>query len=122
MRDYLWRWDTDWFWCSRAFGVQNPRVRRLVPSAWLRSDVYRKLVAFERRHGVVRAASTGCAGARREEYVVQDVEVPVDRAAEFLDVLPARDPDRARSGCARCGCATATRRGTSTRSTPTRPT
>ena len=29
MRDYLWRWDTDWFWCSRAFGVQRPWVRRL---------------------------------------------------------------------------------------------
>lgn len=24
IRDYLWRWDTDWFWCSRAFGAQNP--------------------------------------------------------------------------------------------------
>src|ERR671916_140492 len=23
VRDYLWRWDTDWFWCSRAFGVQR---------------------------------------------------------------------------------------------------
>src|SRR3954447_8997964 len=20
IRDYLWRWDTDWFWCSRSFG------------------------------------------------------------------------------------------------------
>ena len=28
IRDYLWRWDTDWFWCSRAFGVQQPVVRR----------------------------------------------------------------------------------------------
>ena len=28
VRDYIWRWDTDWFWCSRAFGVQNPAVRR----------------------------------------------------------------------------------------------
>ncbi|ETB21469.1 FAD-linked oxidase, partial [Mycobacterium avium 09-5983] len=27
IHDYFWRWDTDWFWCSRAFGVQNPRVR-----------------------------------------------------------------------------------------------
>ena len=24
IKDYLWRWDTDWFWCSRAFGAQNP--------------------------------------------------------------------------------------------------
>ena len=31
IRDYLWRWDTDWFWCSRAFGVQNPRIRRFWP-------------------------------------------------------------------------------------------
>ena len=23
--DYLWRWDTDWFWCSGAFGAQHPR-------------------------------------------------------------------------------------------------
>src|SRR4051812_1384781 len=26
VRDYLWRWDTDWFWCSRAFGAQNPTI------------------------------------------------------------------------------------------------
>ncbi|MBF6247641.1 FAD-binding oxidoreductase, partial [Nocardia elegans] len=24
VHDYLWRWDTDWFWCSRAFGTQKP--------------------------------------------------------------------------------------------------
>ena len=23
VKDYIWRWDTDWFWCSHAFGVQN---------------------------------------------------------------------------------------------------
>ncbi|MCU1596180.1 MAG: linked oxidase domain protein, partial [Frankiales bacterium] len=50
IRDYLWRWDTDWFWCSRAFGVQNPRVRRLIPRRYLRSDVWWKLVAFEQKH------------------------------------------------------------------------
>ena len=50
VRDYLWRWDTDWFWCSRAFGAQRPAVRRLWPRRWLRSDVYWRIVAFERRH------------------------------------------------------------------------
>ena len=40
VRDYLWRWDTDWFWCSRAFGVQNPPIRRLWPQRYRRSDVY----------------------------------------------------------------------------------
>ncbi|EUA78569.1 FAD binding domain protein [Mycobacterium xenopi 4042] len=29
--DYFWRWDTDWFWCSRSFGAQNPRIRRFWP-------------------------------------------------------------------------------------------
>jgi len=23
--DYLWRWDADWFWCSKNFGAQRPR-------------------------------------------------------------------------------------------------
>ena len=40
MLDYLWRWDTDWFWCSRAFGAQHPLVRRVWPRRLRRSDVY----------------------------------------------------------------------------------
>ena len=52
IRDYLWRWDTDWFWCSRPFGVQKPLIRRVWPRRYRRSDVYRKLVAFDRRHGL----------------------------------------------------------------------
>src|SRR4029078_8451609 len=31
IHDYLWRWDTDWFWCSAAFGAQHPVVRRCWP-------------------------------------------------------------------------------------------
>ena len=30
IHDYLWRWDTDWFWCSRAFGAQKPAISALV--------------------------------------------------------------------------------------------
>ena len=83
VRDYLWRWDTDWFWCSRAFGVQDPRVRRMVPKRLLRSDTYWKLVAFERRHGPMRRLDR-LRGLPEQEYVVQDIEVPVDRASEFF--------------------------------------
>jgi FAD/FMN-containing dehydrogenase len=82
--DYLWRWDTDWFWCSRAFGVQHPLVRRLWPRRWRRSDVYRRLVAADRRW-----ALTDRLGRLRrrpsQEAVVQDVEVPIGRTAQFLD-------------------------------------
>jgi FAD/FMN-containing dehydrogenase len=81
--DYLWRWDTDWFWCSRPFGVQRPAVRRLWPRRYRRSDVYRKLVAFYRRHHLddVLAARQG---KPRQEAVIQDVEIPVQRGADFL--------------------------------------
>ena len=83
MYDYLWRWDTDWFWCSGAFGLHNPRVRRLWPRRWRRSDVYHKLVGLENRFGVV-ARIDRARGKPERERVIQDIEVPVDRAAEFL--------------------------------------
>lgn len=89
VRDYLWRWDTDWFWCSRALGVQHPLVRPLVPRALKRSDVYWRVVGFERRHGW-KAAVDRLRGLPDRELVVQDVEVPVERAAEFLAAF-ARD-------------------------------
>jgi FAD/FMN-containing dehydrogenase len=82
--DYLWRWDTDWFWCSRAFGAQHPVVRRLWPRRWRRSDVYRRLVATDRRWQL----SSRLDRIRRRppaEAVIQDVEIPVAQTAKFLD-------------------------------------
>jgi len=83
VRDYLWRWDTDWFWCSRAFGAQHPAVRRVWPKRWLRSDVYWKLVALENRFGVA-ARVDRLRGRPDRERLVQDVEIPLGRAADFL--------------------------------------
>ena len=58
-------------------------VRRLWPRRYRRCDVYRKLVAFDRRYGL-----TDILNARRHlpprECVIQDVEIPVERGAEFL--------------------------------------
>lgn len=83
VRDYLWRWDTDWFWCSRAFGAQNPRLRRLWPKRWLRSDVYWKIVRLENRYHVAGRIDRW-KGRPARERVVQDVEIPVERTADFL--------------------------------------
>lgn len=83
MHDYLWRWDTDWFWCSGAFGAQHPVVRRLWPRRWRRSDVYHRLVGLDRRLGIADRLDRR-AGRPLRERVIQDVEVPVDRLAEFL--------------------------------------
>ncbi len=84
IHDYLWRWDTDWFWCSRAFGAQNPVIRRAWPKAKLRSDVYWKLIALDRKYSLSSRVAR-LRGQPAREPVVQDVEVPVDRLAEFLD-------------------------------------
>ncbi len=81
--DYLWRWDTDWFWCSRAFGAQQPVLRRIWPRRLLRSDVYWRIMAFEQRHGWY-AALQRRRGRPAQERVVQDVEIPLARTAEFL--------------------------------------
>src|ERR1700757_5051948 len=73
MGDYLWRWDTDWFWCSRAFGVQNPLVRRLVPRHLMRSDTWWRLVALERRYRI-KSRVDRLRGRPPGEEVVQDIE------------------------------------------------
>ncbi|HWI44033.1 MAG TPA: FAD-binding oxidoreductase [Nocardioides sp.] len=82
--DYLWRWDTDWFWCSGAFGAQHPLVRKLWPANKRRSDVYMQLLKLDRRFAIADRLDRR-AGRPLRERVVQDVEVPVDRLAEFLD-------------------------------------
>ncbi|MEU1744718.1 FAD-binding oxidoreductase [Micromonospora arida] len=81
--DYLWRWDTDWFWCSSAFGAQHPVVRRLWPARYRRSDFYHRLVRLEHRHQVA-ARIDRLRGQPARERVVQDVEIPLDRTADFL--------------------------------------
>jgi FAD/FMN-containing dehydrogenase len=82
-RDYLWRWDTDWFWCSRAFGVQRRWVRRLLGPRWLRSDTYWRIKALEDRYHV-KSTVDRWRGRPQREDVVQDVEVPLDALAEFM--------------------------------------
>ena len=84
IHDYIWRWDTDWFWCSRAFGTQKPLIRRFWPKDKLRSDVYWKIIAWDRRTKFSAKAARVRRKPAREE-VVQDIEVPIGKLAEFLD-------------------------------------
>ena len=84
MYDYLWRWDTDWFWCSGAFGAQNPWVRRIWPRRWRRSDVYHRLVGLDGKLGISLKLDR-LRGVPGRERVIQDIEVPLDALPEFLD-------------------------------------
>lgn len=91
IRDYLWRWDTDWFWCSRAFGVQNPRIRRFWPQHLLRSSAYWKIIGLDHRYDLGNRIG-GIKGEGPRERVVQDIEVSVDRTSQFLDWFLAQVP------------------------------
>jgi len=91
IHDYLWRWDTDWFWCSRAFGAQQPIVRRLWPKPLLRSSFYWKLVALDRRFAIADRLER-LHHRPPLERVVQDIEVPVGRLSEFVSWFLASVP------------------------------
>jgi len=85
VHDYLWRWDTDWFWCSRNFGAQNPLVRRLFGREHLNSRTYTRLMRLNARWSVTRRLAA-CHGLHTES-VIQDVDVPIRSAPAFLDFL-----------------------------------
>ena len=103
--DYLWRWDTDWFWCSKNVGAQHPWVRRLLGRGRLNSRTYTRIMRWNAKLGLMRAWARLCGD--HPEAVVQDVDIPIDQAAEFLRFLlreigllpiwlcPLRSPDAA---------------------------
>jgi FAD/FMN-containing dehydrogenase len=82
-RDYLWRWDTDWFWCSRNVGAQNRLLRRLFGRARLNSRTYQRIMRANTRLGLTRGIER-VSGWHRES-VIQDVDIPLAHGAEFLD-------------------------------------
>jgi len=86
-RDYLWRWDTDWFWCSKNVGAQQPLVRRILGRKRLNSITYQRIMRWNSRVGVSRAWDR--LRGVHSESVIQDVDIPLDRAAEFLAFLHA---------------------------------
>ena len=83
--DYLWRWDTDWFWCSKNLYAQNPVVRRLLGRRRLNSVFYAKVMRWNSRLGLTRLRDRLL--GLHPESVIQDVDIPIGRAAEFLAFL-----------------------------------
>jgi FAD/FMN-containing dehydrogenase len=81
--DYIWRWDTDWFWCSRLLHAQNPVIRRVLGRKFLNSTFYKKAIDWE--PGVrLRRIRRRLSGLHHES-IVQDVDVAVEHAPAFLD-------------------------------------
>jgi FAD/FMN-containing dehydrogenase len=86
-RDYIWRWDTDWFWCSKNVGAQHPLLRRLFGRERLNSITYQRIMRWNVRWGVTHAWNS-LRGVHAES-VIQDVDIPIAHAAEFLAFLHA---------------------------------
>jgi FAD/FMN-containing dehydrogenase len=83
VHDYLWRWDTDWFWCSKNVLAQNPLIRRIYGKDRLGSRTYTKIMRWNSRVGVTKKLERLL--GLHSESVIQDVDIPLARAAQFLD-------------------------------------
>jgi FAD/FMN-containing dehydrogenase len=84
IHDYLWRWDTDWFWCSKNVLAQNGFFRKFVfGKERLGSKTYTKIMRWNSRVGVTKKLERVL--GLHSESVIQDVDIPIARAAEFLD-------------------------------------
>ena len=79
---YLWRWDTDWFWCSKNLLAQNPIVRRLYGRQRLNSITYTKIMRWNSRWKLMHYINK--LFGIHTESVIQDVEIPIERCEEFL--------------------------------------
>jgi FAD/FMN-containing dehydrogenase len=83
VKDYLWRWDTDWFWCSKNVFAQNAFIRRLYGRKRLGSKTYTKIMRWNSRVGISKWVERLM--GLHSESVIQDVDIPLARAAEFLE-------------------------------------
>ncbi len=83
VHDFIWRWDTDWFWCSKNLLAQNPLVRRLYGRERLGSRTYTKIMRWNSRVGATKWIER-IAGLHSES-IIQDVDIPLARAAEFFE-------------------------------------
>jgi FAD/FMN-containing dehydrogenase len=82
--DYIWRWDTDWFWCSKNVFAQNAFMRRFVYGKnRLGSRTYTKIMRWNSRVGATKKLERIL--GLHSESVIQDVDIPISRAAQFLD-------------------------------------
>jgi len=80
VHDYLWRWDTDWFWCSRNVGAHLKPVRLVLGRKRLNSVTYQKIMRASRRWPLSLLQHI----RPRTESVIQDVDIPVANAWKFL--------------------------------------
>ncbi len=80
IHDYLWRWDTDWFWCSKNVGAHLKLVRLLLGRRRLSSVTYQKIMRASHHWPLYLLSRLRPA----TESVIQDVDIPIANVAAFL--------------------------------------
>jgi FAD/FMN-containing dehydrogenase len=79
--DYIWRWDPDWFWCSKYFLMQNKFFRFLLGKWLLKSTAYWQIMRFVNAHAWIRRFTAWI--SPKSETIIQDLQIPLQKAAEF---------------------------------------
>jgi hypothetical protein len=81
--DYIWRWDTDWFWCSKNVLAQNPLcASSTAGSGWARARTRRSCAGTAA--SASRRRSSSVLGLHSES-VIQDVDIPLGARAGVPD-------------------------------------
>lgn len=81
--DYIWRWDADWFWCSKHFLMNHLIPRLLFGKFMLRSAVYWKISHFISSHPMIKTISQFF--RKPSESVIQDILIPIRNAPQFYE-------------------------------------
>jgi FAD/FMN-containing dehydrogenase len=85
VRDFIWRWDSDWFWCSKAF-YMNHLIPRLLGGKWmLKSETYWKWFRWDQKYKIAEKIRKLNGDHAPREVIIQDVQVPIEKASEFWD-------------------------------------
>lgn len=85
VRDFIWRWDSDWFWCSKAFFMDHTIPRALFGKWMLRSESYWKLLRLDQKYHMADSIRRLSGERDPVETIIQDVQIPINRAGEFWD-------------------------------------
>jgi len=85
VRDFIWRWDSDWFWCSKAFYMNHSIPRFLFGKWMLRSESYWKLLRLDQKYHMADTLRKFAGQPEPLETIIQDVQIPIEKAEQFWD-------------------------------------
>ncbi len=93
-RDFIWRWDTDWFWCSKNFYMDRLIPRFLAGKWLLRSEGYWRLVRLDQKLHIDQYLRQLTGRPSELEDVIQDVQIPIEQSKAFWEFFTRELPIR----------------------------